>query len=452
MSGSSQAAVGKRRVTGVDAARGAALIAMMAIHILPAWNEEFAPTLTWLLFAGRGAALFALLAGISLAFMSGGKHPPRGRKMAAARYGLAVRAALITVIGLFLGYLAVNAQVILVYYGVMFLLALPLLGLRVRTLLVLAAGIAAAAPVLMQATRDWLPDMGGVEPNFSTLVEAPGGVIGQVLLSGTYPALPWMAYVCVGLAIGRLDLAERAVQIRLLVAGVALALATAVLSALILGPIGGRQQLVDATSEWTSAPEEIVGDILIWGPDPVLPTDSWWWLASLAPYSSTPLVLANTIGTSAAFLGVLLLLGGARGRFLWPLALLGKMTLTLYSLHLILLATGLLADQPVPAMILQLVIISAFASIWLRYAAQGPLEKGVAEASKWARNKYLARPGDPRESRTSSINPAAAGTTTEPPAPSSSEPRGVAYPPAPSYPPAPPVPEGRARHRARQRS
>ena len=75
MGGSAQAGAVKRRVTGVDAARGAALIAMMAIHILPAWNEDFDPTLTWLLLAGRGAALFALLAGISLAFMSGGTHP-----------------------------------------------------------------------------------------------------------------------------------------------------------------------------------------------------------------------------------------------------------------------------------------------------------------------------------------------------------------------------------------
>ncbi|MCC9205919.1 heparan-alpha-glucosaminide N-acetyltransferase domain-containing protein [Arthrobacter sp. zg-Y769] len=445
MSGLGQADLGKRRVTGIDAARGAALIAMMAIHILPAWNEDFEPTLTWLLFAGKGAALFAVLAGISLAFMSGGMYPPRGRTMTAVRYGLAVRAGLITIIGLFLGYLAINAQVILVYYGVMFLLALPLLRLRVRTLLILAAGIAAAAPVLMQATRDSLPDMNGVEPNFSTLLETPGAVIGQVLLSGTYPALPWMAYVCVGLAVGRLDLAERKVQIRLLVTGVGLVIATAVLSALLLGPFGGRQQLVDATSVWSSTPEVTVEEIIVWGPDPVLPSDSWWWLASLSPYSSTPLVLVNTIGTSVAFLAILLLIGGAGAGLLRPFALLGKMTLTLYSLHLILLAAGLLADRPPLEMILQLIVIGIFASVWQRYKTQGPLEKGVAEASKWVRSKYLKSTGDMR-------NTPQSPATADPPPPPAPPDRGHSERPSDTPSPRRQAAQAEGRHRGRHRS
>ena len=29
-----------RRLVGIDAARGLALIGLMAIHLLPAWNEE----------------------------------------------------------------------------------------------------------------------------------------------------------------------------------------------------------------------------------------------------------------------------------------------------------------------------------------------------------------------------------------------------------------------------
>ena len=390
-----RAATAKRRIGGVDAARGLALLAMMAIHILPGWNDEFEPTFSWLVFAGRGAALFALLAGVSLAFMSGGHHPPQGKRMTAARLGLAVRAVLITVIGLLLGYLVINAQVILVYYGVMFLLALPLLRLRARTLLTLSAGIAVTAPVLMQAARDSLADMGGVEPNFTTLAQSPGDVVGQVLLSGTYPALPWMAYVCAGLAVGRLDLAQRTVQLRLVFAGAGLAVLTAVLSSLLLGPFGGREQLVDATSAWSASPEETVSDILIWGPDPTLPTDSWWWLATLTPYSSTPLVLLNTIGTVAAVLGVMLLLSTAAGGLFKPLAVLGKMTLTLYSLHLLLLGTGMLEDQPHLCLFVQVVMVAAFAYIWQRFSSQGPLERAVSEASNWARRTYLARVGQP---------------------------------------------------------
>ena len=136
-----QAGAGKRRVTGVDAARGAALAAMMAIHILPGWNENYEPTLSWSILAGRGAALFAVLAGVSLAFMSGGSSRLSGRNLTGARYGLAVRAMCITVIGLLLGYLVIPAHVILVYYGVMFLLALPLLRMSASSCMGMPASI-----------------------------------------------------------------------------------------------------------------------------------------------------------------------------------------------------------------------------------------------------------------------------------------------------------------------
>ncbi|KAD3456028.1 DUF1624 domain-containing protein [Arthrobacter yangruifuii] len=417
----------KQRIEGVDAARGLALVAMMAIHILPGWNDDFEPTFSWLVFAGRGAALFALLAGVSLAFMSGGQYPARGTRMTAARLGLAVRAVLVTVIGLLLGYLVVYAQVILVYYGVMFLLALPLLRLRVRTLLALSAGIALTAPVLMQATRDSLADMGGVEPNFSTLAQAPGDVLGQVLLSGTYPALPWMAFVCAGLAVGRLNLAERAVQIRLVLAGAGLAVVTAVLSTLLLGPFGGREQLETAASVWSSNPEEAVSDILIWGPDPTLPTDSWWWLTTLAPYSSTPLVLLHTIGTAVAALGIVLLLSQAG--ILRPLAVLGKMTLTLYSLHLLLLATGMLEDQPVLCLVVQLIMVAAFAYTWQQFTSQGPLERTVSDASKWVRSRYLEHAETPAVSETPTNRvqgqPAARRTGTSGPPPPPATPPSI---------------------------
>ena len=383
--------IGKQRIIGVDAARGAALIAMMITHLLPAWDENYERTVSWFLFAGRGPALFALLAGVSLAFMSGGRYPPSGRNMTAVRYGLTVRAVLIALVGMTLAYyLPTEIQVILVYYAAMFVLALPLLRLRVRTLLMMAGVIAVAAPFLMQGLRDALPDMEGIDPNFTTVLYDPGGVLGQVLLTGTYPALPWMSYLCLGLALGRMDLTSRVLQVRLLVAGVGLAVVSTVLSSLLLGPLGGEERLVDATSEWSSVPQDTVTETLIWGPDPTLPTDTWWWLAALTPYSTTPITLFSTTGTALAVLGAILLLAGANPKPLRPLAMLGKMTLSLYSLHLVLDATGMFAEQPLAALAAQLVILLLFAYLWQRMTPLGPLERIMTEASKWARTKYLA--------------------------------------------------------------
>ncbi|MUN64901.1 hypothetical protein GMA12_17440, partial [Kocuria sediminis] len=59
---------GTPRLLGVDAARGLALIGLIAVHVLPEENDATGdPTWSYLLFAGDSAALFALLAGVGLA-------------------------------------------------------------------------------------------------------------------------------------------------------------------------------------------------------------------------------------------------------------------------------------------------------------------------------------------------------------------------------------------------
>ena len=79
------------RLVAVDAARGLALVGLTAVHFLPqSYPDNDRPTLSWLLFAGDSAALFALLAGVSLAFSTGGRRPSRGRDLTADRAGLAV--------------------------------------------------------------------------------------------------------------------------------------------------------------------------------------------------------------------------------------------------------------------------------------------------------------------------------------------------------------------------
>jgi hypothetical protein len=60
----------KKRLIGIDAARGLALIGLMAIHLFPSAKENGEPTLAWNLFSGDSAALFALLAGRWLAPMA----------------------------------------------------------------------------------------------------------------------------------------------------------------------------------------------------------------------------------------------------------------------------------------------------------------------------------------------------------------------------------------------
>lgn len=375
----------KRRLIGLDAVRGFALVGMMAIHVLPPYTEDFEPTLSWLLFAGKSAALFAVLAGVTLALTSGGRRPVRGRALTAASASLAVRGLLILGLGLTIAYADMPAYIILAYYGVMFLLAIPLLGASFRVAAAAAVVFALAGPVIMQALRDRLP-LPGFDPTFSSAIADPGVFTSQMLLTGVYPALPWMAYICAGLAVGRLNLRAARVQVRLLIGGAGLALGAWLISVLALGPLGGLNAIEAATPSLSA---EAINDILIWGPEPTLPTSSWWWLTVVAPHSSTPLDIFLTIGISLAVLGAVLLAAPAIPGVLKPLAAAGTMTLTLYSTHLLVLATGFLADLPYLSWIIQVVAAVVFAVFWQKSRGRGPLEGLIAAVTGRTRDLVL---------------------------------------------------------------
>ncbi|KLU11061.1 hypothetical protein ABL57_03340 [Kocuria sp. SM24M-10] len=380
---------------GIDAARGVALLGLASIHILPAWDPStFQPTAQWTVFAGRSAALFALLAGVSLAFSSGGRSPHTGKAMAATRAGVAVRAVLITVIGLSINTVALGAlgQVvpavnILVYYGAFFLLAIPFLAFSPPVLFVIAGVSAVITPVLMQLARDAAPAATAVNPGFGDLVAQPGTSLVQLLLTGTYPALPYLTYLLVGLALGRLDLADVQVQVLLVVFGVILAVAAWVTYWVLILQAGGYDQLM---AHSPALSEDQIDEVIVFGPDPALPTTTWWWLAIPGPHTNTPLALLHGLGASMAVLGGFLLLARRLQGWLLPLSAMGSMTLTLYTTHLLALSTEVHYDQPYLWFVLHLLIAAAFALVWQRFLGQGPLERLIARAVSATRRRVLA--------------------------------------------------------------
>ena len=94
---------GAGRLVGVDLARGLAVLGMLAAHLLDTERTLTPDPSTWItLVNGRSSILFAVLAGVSIALVTGGPRPlePQRRPRAAAR--LALRGALLCVIGLLL--------------------------------------------------------------------------------------------------------------------------------------------------------------------------------------------------------------------------------------------------------------------------------------------------------------------------------------------------------------
>jgi uncharacterized membrane protein YeiB len=380
-------APGKSRVIGVDVARGVALLGMAATHVFDAIDDYDRPTAAAMVSSGRSAATFALLAGVSVAFLSGGRQILRGRARTAAAAALAVRAAAIGALGLLLGLLN-SAHVILPFYAAMFLLAIPLLRLSPKALAAFSAGFVLLGPVLLVVTaRLGLSYEDRGNPTFATLISDPVGLLRELFLTGSYPLVVYLAFLYAGLAIGRLDLTSRRVAGWLLGGGLALAVTARVVSLLLLYPLGGLDRLLGQVGDAEDRAEAAAE--LLWNADQ---GSSWWFLAVPAPHSHSTVDAAHVLGSAMAVLGAVLLLTRIRAvrRLLGPLAAAGAMTLTLYSLQLVALDTGLLEDDQTAQYLLLVLPALGFALLWRRWRGQGPLERAVSAVSTRARRAVLA--------------------------------------------------------------
>src|SRR5699024_9291881 len=95
------------------------------------------------LTSGRSAALFAVLAGVSIALVT---RDRADRSVHRPRVALLVRAVVIAVLGLLLGAPDSGLAVILTYYGVLFLVAVPVITWSARSLALLALGWGLLSP------------------------------------------------------------------------------------------------------------------------------------------------------------------------------------------------------------------------------------------------------------------------------------------------------------------
>ena len=380
--------MGAGRVVGLDVARAVALVGMMATHILPALDLD-GVSFSRQLAGGRASALFAVLAGASIALMSGRATPQHGRQRVATSAGLAVRALLIAVIGLLLGELDSGIAVILTYYGLLFLLAIPFLGLGARSLAVLSVVWLVAAPVLSQLVRPRLPEPSYDSPTFASLAD-PLQLLSELTLTGYYPAFVWLAYVFAGMALGRVDLTHRRTTTVVGVVGAALAVTSVVVSEVLLAAPGAKRALVETFDD-----PGALGSVTMTlqrGLYGTTPTDSWWWLAVHAPHSGTPFDLAHTIGTSLLVVALCVAAGRAAPRTLAVVFGAGAMTLTLYSAHVVLRSPGLWDSDTMATFLGQVTAVLLVGAAFRLARRRGPLEALVAEAQAAVRRAAAPRP------------------------------------------------------------
>ncbi len=369
------------RIVGIDLARFFALAGMMAVHILPEFEYGTGDlTLAQSVAGGRASALFAVLAGVSLALTTGRTRPVRGRAFAAAAVGIAVRAVVIAAIGLALGELESGVAVILTYYAALFLLGIPFLVLRARWLFALAAGWLVLSPVLAQAVRRVLPERGFDNPSVGMLQD-PVRLLGELTFTGFYPAVPWLTYLLVGLALGRTDLTRRRAPVALAAAGGALVTVSVLTSAVLLRRPGVKLELAESVGTFGDLDRSLAA-----GFPGSTPTDSWWWLAVRAPHTATPLDLAQTVGSALLVIAACLVVGRLLPSLTAVLFGAGAMTLTLYTVHVVLRAT-FWDGETTSTYAGQIAAALAVGALFALAHRKGPLESAVGALSGAARRR-----------------------------------------------------------------
>lgn len=185
------------RISGVDLARALALMGMMAAHFGAStqYGQSFWDSLGAITH-GRSSLLFAVVAGVSIALMTGRTQPVGGDNLVAARTKLVLRALFIALIGSGLVQYSSGIDIILPTYALLFVIAVPFLRAKRLTLILWAAGFATIGSALSFAFRPF---------GYSDVLPVP---FASFLASSNYALLPWCALVLVGMAVGRTNLSS----------------------------------------------------------------------------------------------------------------------------------------------------------------------------------------------------------------------------------------------------
>ncbi|WP_215447874.1 DUF418 domain-containing protein [Streptomyces sp. ATCC 21386] len=390
------------RLVGLDLARALAVFGMYIVHIAPMPTGNNLGSWVYSLAEGRASALFATLAGFSLMLIAGRREPKTGLAGRQAKARIAIRAVILLALGTVLA-MEYGDIIILAYYGVYFLLALLLVRLSARTLAIIAAGIALVMPQLAFVLKMWLSDSVQQSINAYDPLErlSTVGVL-DLLLTGLYPTITWMAFVTAGMALARLDLTAATVRRRLAALGASLTVGAYGLATLLGGTSavlsfegrGGPPSGSGAGSMGSGAGAGSMGSGSMGSGSEGQLVSSASDLLGAMSHTGTTLDTIGCVGVA-----ILVIVGATAAidrlpllrRLAKPVIAVGTMSLTAYVGHFIAQsawpASGAGTTTSWVPVLTYILTAIVFATVWSRFFRRGPLEYLLNAATKPA--KYI---------------------------------------------------------------
>ncbi|WP_185695825.1 heparan-alpha-glucosaminide N-acetyltransferase domain-containing protein [Buchananella hordeovulneris] len=397
-----------RRLPGLDAVRGLALAGMMAAHSAKQVEEVTSPT--WLGFAnGHSSILFATVAGVSLAIITGGGRAHTGPWVVRDRLRIFARAFALFVLGSLMAILGTPIGIILGSYGLWFVLALPFLRCRWQTVL-LAASVFLGLGWMLQWAGLLLA--GNLDLKFDGQL---GNTLFALLFTSQYPAAIWLGFVLAGLALGRAGLGSARTLWRWGLAGAVVFVGCVtpfVWQAGSLEPVWGvspalvdsvdqsaptEPECLDGETLYPCTPEEQQQQMDTWTNeqwDTFMraqrrpPEESVWQLLwgaarsqwTIAPHSGSPFEALGSAGFAVAAICAFTALGRWAKLLAAPLVAMGSMSLSSYCLHVVLMwhfADNFTGETNTP-FLMMLGGIAVVTLVWAALFQRGPLEQAMA--------------------------------------------------------------------------
>ncbi|MBC9713867.1 DUF418 domain-containing protein [Streptomyces sp. TRM66268-LWL] len=389
------------RLVGVDLARALAVFGMYIVHIGP-MLESTSGVGTWVRFLadGHSSVLFATLAGFSLMLIAGRREPKTGLAGRQAKARIAIRAVILLALGSVLA-LEYGDVIILGFYGVYFLLALPLLRMSAKTLAIVAFGLALVTPQLAYVLKMWLSGSVLESINAHDPLEKFNEVgIVDLLLTGLYPTITWMPFLIAGMALARLDLSAAFVQRRLAALGAALTVGAYGLSLLLAGKemafgqfggsSGGSGSMSGGSGSWSGGSGPGSGGS--GGSEQLVSSASD--LLGAGAHTGTTFDILGSLGVAIlVIVGATVLMDRLPilHRLAKPVIAVGTMSLTAYVGHFLAQtawpASGAGTTKSWLPVLTYIAVAIVFAAIWSRFFRRGPLEYLLNAATKPA--KYI---------------------------------------------------------------
>ncbi len=295
--------------------------------------------------SSRFAATFVLMAGVGVTLLTRNViAAANAHDIREMRWRLVRRGLVLYLLGQLLD--VIWAGTIILYYGAMFVIAAGLFTLATRWLAVVGGGAALAGWAINTWAWEQRNDGESVVWLTNPGTDSIRRYVFDLAVNGTHPLLPWLAFFCAGIALGRF---LRTKALHAIVAGVGLVL------------------FVGATliAQQASTPFQTV----------VLSTD---------PLDRGLMYTLSALGSALVAFGLISWVAERLGRTIDPLRRAGQMTLTIYIAHILvfnlvvdwlgLIEPAGLATSLTFAASFWVVAIAA-AALWHRRFGRGPAER-----------------------------------------------------------------------------